>query len=220
MCGWNSACLYLFPPAACDSCVIVLLEDLDKMNDNFSSVASQLSNLNASSMAWAQLHSLNKSVEDIAVSCTQTQHRHTSEGLFHINRLCVFALVWGCLWVGQGATGLWWFVLYLTVGKEARWSHLRAWDHFFDLVVSEWCLLSPLQWKEERFFLFLWPLAGWCSFVRFFLWAQAWRVGLQIQLNAPILFILLDRMCKLAEGVCQQILMGISGVWGVFTKVM
>ncbi|KAM4563209.1 laminin subunit alpha-5 isoform 2-T2 [Odontesthes bonariensis] len=50
----------------CDSCVIVLLEDLDKMNHNFSSVASQLSNLNASSMAWAQLHSLNKSVEDIA----------------------------------------------------------------------------------------------------------------------------------------------------------
>ncbi|KAA8582349.1 hypothetical protein FQN60_009089 [Etheostoma spectabile] len=50
----------------CDSCVIVLLEDLDKINANVSSVASQLSSLNASSMAWAQLHSLNKSVEDIA----------------------------------------------------------------------------------------------------------------------------------------------------------
>ncbi|XP_035864341.1 laminin subunit alpha-5 isoform X2 [Sander lucioperca] len=50
----------------CDSCVIVLLEDLDKINANFSSVAGQLSSLNASSMAWAQLHSLNKSVEEIA----------------------------------------------------------------------------------------------------------------------------------------------------------
>lgn len=55
-------------PAVCDSCVIVLLEDLDKMNDNFRSVAGQLSNLNASSMAWAQLQNLNKSVEDVAVS--------------------------------------------------------------------------------------------------------------------------------------------------------
>ncbi|KAM6929230.1 laminin subunit alpha-5 [Lycodopsis pacificus] len=50
----------------CDSCVTVLLEDLDKMNVNFRSVAGQLSSLNASSMAWAQLHNLNKSVEDIA----------------------------------------------------------------------------------------------------------------------------------------------------------
>nr|XP_046253250.1 laminin subunit alpha-5 isoform X2 [Scatophagus argus] len=50
----------------CDSCVIVLLEDLDKMNDNLGSVAAQLGNLNASSMAWAQLNSLNKSVEDVA----------------------------------------------------------------------------------------------------------------------------------------------------------
>ncbi|XP_045913044.1 laminin subunit alpha-5 isoform X2 [Micropterus dolomieu] len=50
----------------CDSCVVVLLEDLDKMNEDFRSVASQLSRLNASSMAWAQLHNLNKSMEDIA----------------------------------------------------------------------------------------------------------------------------------------------------------
>ncbi|XP_031700147.1 laminin subunit alpha-5 isoform X2 [Anarrhichthys ocellatus] len=50
----------------CDSCVTVLLEDLDKMNVNFRSVAGQLSSLNASSMAWGQLHNLNKSVEDIA----------------------------------------------------------------------------------------------------------------------------------------------------------
>uniref|UniRef100_A0A8D3CPA0 Laminin subunit alpha-5 n=1 Tax=Scophthalmus maximus TaxID=52904 RepID=A0A8D3CPA0_SCOMX len=50
----------------CDSCVIVLLEDLDQMNNNFSSVAAQLGNLNASSMAWAQLQVLNKTVENLA----------------------------------------------------------------------------------------------------------------------------------------------------------
>ncbi|XP_047186725.1 laminin subunit alpha-5 isoform X2 [Scophthalmus maximus] len=50
----------------CDSCVIVLLEDLDQMNSNFSSVAAQLGNLNASSMAWAQLQVLNKTVENLA----------------------------------------------------------------------------------------------------------------------------------------------------------
>ncbi|XP_030280261.1 laminin subunit alpha-5 isoform X2 [Sparus aurata] len=50
----------------CDSCVIVLLEDLDKLNDNFHSVADQLKSLNASSMAWAQLNNLNKTLEDVA----------------------------------------------------------------------------------------------------------------------------------------------------------
>ncbi|XP_035512224.1 laminin subunit alpha-5 [Morone saxatilis] len=50
----------------CDSCVIVLLEDLDKMNDDFHSVAGLLGSLNASSMAWAQLNNLNKTVEDVA----------------------------------------------------------------------------------------------------------------------------------------------------------
>ncbi|KAM8862639.1 laminin subunit alpha-5 isoform 2-T2 [Spinachia spinachia] len=52
----------------CDGCVVVLLEDLDKLNDDFNSVAAQLSSLNASSMAWAQLHSLNKSVEEAATA--------------------------------------------------------------------------------------------------------------------------------------------------------
>ncbi|XP_068161173.1 laminin subunit alpha-5 isoform X2 [Antennarius striatus] len=50
----------------CDSCVIDLLEDLDKMNDNFLTVADQLGSLNASAMAWTQLQHLNKSVEDAA----------------------------------------------------------------------------------------------------------------------------------------------------------
>ncbi|XP_069382509.1 laminin subunit alpha-5 isoform X2 [Paralichthys olivaceus] len=52
----------------CDSCVIVLLEDLDKMSNNFSSVSAQLKSLNASSMAWAQLNALNKSVDDISAA--------------------------------------------------------------------------------------------------------------------------------------------------------
>ncbi|XP_015258525.1 PREDICTED: laminin subunit alpha-5, partial [Cyprinodon variegatus] len=50
----------------CDSCVMVLLDELDTLNDNFTAVARQLRNLNASSMAWAQLDSLNKSIEDVA----------------------------------------------------------------------------------------------------------------------------------------------------------
>ncbi|XP_053704727.1 laminin subunit alpha-5 isoform X1 [Synchiropus splendidus] len=50
----------------CDSCVIVLLEDLDQMNAEFLRVAEQLKNLNASSIAWTQLQNLNKSMEEIA----------------------------------------------------------------------------------------------------------------------------------------------------------
>ncbi|MEQ2157331.1 hypothetical protein GOODEAATRI_000719 [Goodea atripinnis] len=55
------------PQSVCDSCVIVLLDDLDRLNDTFSSIAWQLRNLNASSMAWTQLDSLNKSIEDVAL---------------------------------------------------------------------------------------------------------------------------------------------------------
>ncbi|XP_030589628.1 laminin subunit alpha-5 isoform X2 [Archocentrus centrarchus] len=50
----------------CDRCVIILLEDLERINEDFLSVSGQLRSLNASSMAWAQLQSLNKSVEDAA----------------------------------------------------------------------------------------------------------------------------------------------------------
>ncbi|CAJ1084378.1 laminin subunit alpha-5 isoform X1 [Xyrichtys novacula] len=50
----------------CDSCVIVLLEDLDKLEEDFRTVTGQLTNLNASSMAWAQLNSVNKSMDDVA----------------------------------------------------------------------------------------------------------------------------------------------------------
>ncbi|XP_036390362.1 laminin subunit alpha-5 isoform X1 [Megalops cyprinoides] len=50
----------------CDSCVIVLLEDLDRMNGLFLSVKDQLTNVNASSIAWAQLNNLNSSIATIA----------------------------------------------------------------------------------------------------------------------------------------------------------
>ncbi|KAM9752098.1 laminin subunit alpha-5 isoform 2-T2 [Menidia menidia] len=50
----------------CDSCVIVLLEDLDRLGANFSAVAERLGGLNASAMAWTQLHKLNASMADIA----------------------------------------------------------------------------------------------------------------------------------------------------------
>ncbi|KAJ8370727.1 hypothetical protein SKAU_G00107550 [Synaphobranchus kaupii] len=49
----------------CDSCVIVLLEDLDGLSDGFVSVRRQLANLNASSIAWAQLYSLDESVANM-----------------------------------------------------------------------------------------------------------------------------------------------------------
>ncbi|XP_077410264.1 laminin subunit alpha-5 isoform X1 [Vanacampus margaritifer] len=49
---------------ACDSCVVVLLDDLHKID--FDSLAAQLHNLNTSTMAWTQLHKLNVSVNDVA----------------------------------------------------------------------------------------------------------------------------------------------------------
>ncbi|XDV45701.1 hypothetical protein PO909_013751 [Leuciscus waleckii] len=55
----------------CDSCVIVLLEDLDKINQLYQSVANQLTSLNASSMAWTQLNRLYASMEDIANAITK-----------------------------------------------------------------------------------------------------------------------------------------------------
>ncbi|XP_055747285.1 laminin subunit alpha-5-like [Salvelinus fontinalis] len=50
----------------CDSCVVVLLKDLDGMNDNFGSVARQLINMGVSSIPWARLNNLSRSVNDIA----------------------------------------------------------------------------------------------------------------------------------------------------------
>lgn len=48
--------------------MLVLLDDLDKMNQLYESVAQQMTSLNASSSAWSQLNRLNVSMEAIAVS--------------------------------------------------------------------------------------------------------------------------------------------------------
>ncbi|XP_010157177.1 PREDICTED: laminin subunit alpha-5-like, partial [Eurypyga helias] len=50
----------------CDGCVLLLLEDLQSMEMSFPSIHSQLVNLNASSIAWARLHSLNSTMATVA----------------------------------------------------------------------------------------------------------------------------------------------------------
>ncbi|XP_057256839.1 laminin subunit alpha-5 isoform X1 [Pezoporus wallicus] len=50
----------------CDSCVLLLLEDLQSIEMSFPSIRSQLLNLNASSIAWARLHSFNSTMATIA----------------------------------------------------------------------------------------------------------------------------------------------------------
>ncbi|XP_066526408.1 laminin subunit alpha-5 isoform X2 [Hoplias malabaricus] len=52
----------------CDSCVLVLLQDIDKVKDNISSVNYQLRNVSTSALVWAQLYNLNKSMENISNS--------------------------------------------------------------------------------------------------------------------------------------------------------
>uniref|UniRef100_A0A8C3D650 Laminin subunit alpha 5 n=1 Tax=Corvus moneduloides TaxID=1196302 RepID=A0A8C3D650_CORMO len=51
----------------CDSCVLLLLEDLQSIEMSFPSIRSQLVTLNASSIAWARLHGLNGTIKAIAV---------------------------------------------------------------------------------------------------------------------------------------------------------
>uniref|UniRef100_A0A8C1MWR1 Laminin subunit alpha-5 n=1 Tax=Cyprinus carpio TaxID=7962 RepID=A0A8C1MWR1_CYPCA len=65
----------------CDSCVIVLLEDLDKINQRYQSIADQLSSLNASSVAWAQLNRLNVSIQNIAVSLSLSHTQTLSDSV-------------------------------------------------------------------------------------------------------------------------------------------
>ncbi|XP_066558405.1 laminin subunit alpha-5 isoform X2 [Amia ocellicauda] len=50
---------------ACDSCVIVLLEDLESMNGLFLTIRDQVTNLNASSIVWGQLQALNDSINNV-----------------------------------------------------------------------------------------------------------------------------------------------------------
>uniref|UniRef100_A0A096M5Y4 Uncharacterized protein n=1 Tax=Poecilia formosa TaxID=48698 RepID=A0A096M5Y4_POEFO len=64
--GYHGDAIHAKNCTMCDSCVIVLLEDLERLDGDFSSVSQQLRNLNTSSMAWAQLVSLNKSIQDVA----------------------------------------------------------------------------------------------------------------------------------------------------------
>uniref|UniRef100_A0A8D2J8L5 Laminin subunit alpha-5 n=1 Tax=Varanus komodoensis TaxID=61221 RepID=A0A8D2J8L5_VARKO len=52
---------------ACDSCVLLLLEDLQKIGSAFPALRHQLTSLNATSIAWARLHSINGSMQAIAV---------------------------------------------------------------------------------------------------------------------------------------------------------
>lgn len=51
----------------CDSCVLLLLEDLQSIEMSFPSIRSQLVTLNASSIAWARLHGLNSTIMTVAV---------------------------------------------------------------------------------------------------------------------------------------------------------
>ncbi|XP_072852864.2 laminin subunit alpha-5 isoform X1 [Pogona vitticeps] len=50
---------------ACDSCVLLLLEDLQKIESSFPALRHQLTSLNATSIAWARLHSINGSMQAI-----------------------------------------------------------------------------------------------------------------------------------------------------------
>ncbi|KAF2978342.1 hypothetical protein EK904_004374 [Melospiza melodia maxima] len=50
----------------CDSCVLLLLEDLQSIKMSFPSIRGQLVTLNASSIAWARLHGLNGTILAIA----------------------------------------------------------------------------------------------------------------------------------------------------------
>lgn len=50
---------------ACDSCVLLLLEDLQKIDSSFPALRHQLTSLNATSIAWARLHSINGSMQAI-----------------------------------------------------------------------------------------------------------------------------------------------------------
>ncbi|XP_039591850.1 laminin subunit alpha-5 isoform X1 [Polypterus senegalus] len=50
----------------CDNCVLVLLEDLNRLSALFPDVQEQLSNLNASSAAWGRLHNLSKTIKNVS----------------------------------------------------------------------------------------------------------------------------------------------------------
>ncbi|XP_026550550.1 laminin subunit alpha-5-like, partial [Notechis scutatus] len=47
----------------CDSCVLLLLEDLQRIESDFPALEHQLTSLNTTSIAWARLHSINGSMQ-------------------------------------------------------------------------------------------------------------------------------------------------------------
>lgn len=55
------------PPAVCDRCVVLLLDDLEQAAALLPAVRELLQGVSASSMAWAQLHRLNASIADLQV---------------------------------------------------------------------------------------------------------------------------------------------------------
>lgn len=65
---WEGPCAHRpVALAVCDSCVLLLLEDLQSVEMSFPSIRSQLVNLSASSIAWARLHALNRTMATVAV---------------------------------------------------------------------------------------------------------------------------------------------------------
>lgn len=54
-------------PTVCDHCVVLLLDDLERVGALFPAIREQLRNVNTSSMAWARLHRLNASIADLKV---------------------------------------------------------------------------------------------------------------------------------------------------------
>ena len=51
----------------CDHCVVLLLDDLERLGSLLPAIREQLRGINTSSVAWAQLHRLNASIADLQV---------------------------------------------------------------------------------------------------------------------------------------------------------
>lgn len=54
-------------PTVCDHCVVLLLDDLERVGALLPAIREQLRGVNTSSMAWARLHRLNASIADLKV---------------------------------------------------------------------------------------------------------------------------------------------------------
>ncbi|XP_059569197.1 laminin subunit alpha-5 isoform X3 [Alligator mississippiensis] len=75
----------------CDTCVLLLLEDLRKIEASFPTIRNQLINLNASSIAWARLQGLKNTMETLANHLREHQRsmsgvRQRAEELVEENR--------------------------------------------------------------------------------------------------------------------------------------